>query len=86
VPKLKSLQYALALSLIVAGLGLYSYCVREMLVSLVLFAGLFLGVGLMALAVIFLWYVAEKVALWTPQASRGLIALSRRLIAAYARS
>ncbi len=82
---LKAIQYTCALSVVIVGLGLYSYYVRELLASLALFAGAFFALGLVALAVFLLWFVAEKVATWVPVASRGMIALSRRLIAAYAK-
>jgi hypothetical protein len=71
---------------VIVGLGLYSYYVRELMASLVLFTGAFLLAGLLALGVFLVWSAAEKVAMWTPPAARSMIALSRRVIAAYARS
>jgi hypothetical protein len=70
---------------VIVGLGLYSYFIRELLASLVLFAGAFFVLGLVALGMSLIWYMCEKVSVWTPHASRNLIALSRRLIAAYAK-
>ena len=84
--EIKAIEYTCGLSAVIVGLGLYSYYVRELMASLVLFAGAFLFLGLLALGVFLVWCAAEKVAIWTPPASRSVIALSRRLIAAYARS
>jgi hypothetical protein len=72
--------------MVIVGLGLYSYYVRELMASLVLFAGAFLFLSLLALGVFLAWRAAEKIVIWTPPASRSMIALSRRLIAAYAKS
>ena len=70
----------------IAGFGLYSYYVRELLASLALFTAVFFSLGLVAFAVFLLWYASVQVAVWTPPASRNLIAFSRRLISAYVRS
>lgn len=67
------------------GLGVYSYQVRELLASLVLFTIAFFFVGLVALGVFLIWSVSMRVTIWTQSASRNVIALSRRLITAYAR-
>jgi hypothetical protein len=72
--------------MVIVGLGLYSYYVRELMASLVLFTGFFLVLGVLALGVFLVWCAAVKVAIWTPPTSRIVIALSRRLIAAYAKS
>ncbi len=69
----------------IVGLGLYSYYVRELLASLVLFTIAFFFLGLAALGVFLVWCASEKVAIWTLPASRNMIALSRRLITAYTR-
>ena len=68
------------------GLGLYSYYVRELLASLALFTGAFFLLGLVTFGVFLVYCAAEWVVLWTLPASRGMVALSRRLIAAYAKS
>jgi hypothetical protein len=70
---------------VTVGLGLYSYHVRELLASLVLFTIAFFFVGLVALGVFLIWSLSEKVAIWTQSASRNAIALSRRLITPYTR-
>jgi hypothetical protein len=72
-------------SVLIVGLGLYSYYVRELLASIALFAGAFLLLGLVALGMFLVWCAMVKVAMWTPPASRSVIAISRRFIAAYAK-
>ena len=80
--ELKATEYTCGLSVLIVGLGLYSYYVRELLASLVLFTLAFFFVGLAALGVFFIWCASVQVALWTPSASRNLIAYSRRRITA----
>jgi hypothetical protein len=84
--EIKAIEYTCGLSVVVAGLGLYSYQVRELLAALVLFTVGFFFLGLAALGVFLIWYASEKVATWTGPASRSMIALSRRLIVAYTRA
>jgi hypothetical protein len=69
----------------IVGLGLYSYYVRELLASLVLFSLAFFFLGLVVLGVFLFWCASVQVAIWTRPVPRNLIALSRRLITAYAR-
>jgi hypothetical protein len=69
----------------IVGLNLYSYFVRELLVSLALFSVAFLVLTLITLAAVLLWWASEELANRFGPASRWVIALSRRLIAAYAR-
>jgi hypothetical protein len=69
----------------IVGLGLYSFYVRELLASLLLFSVAFFFLSLVVLGVFLVWCASEQVAIWTGPASRNVIALSRRLIAAYAR-
>jgi hypothetical protein len=71
---------------VIVGLGLYSYYVRELLASLVLFTGFFFILGLTAVGMLLVWCAGEWIATWAPHASRNVIALSRRLIAACATS
>jgi hypothetical protein len=73
------------IALTLVGLDLYSYHVRELLVSLAFFSVAFLLLALIVLAAILLWWASEKVASKSGPASRRLIAFSRRLIASYAR-
>lgn len=83
--ELKATKYACALSIMIVGLGLYSYYVRELLASLLLFTVAFFFVGLLALGVFLIGCASVQVAIWTPSASRNMIAFSRRLITAYAK-
>jgi hypothetical protein len=78
---------ACGLGITIAVLDLYSYYVhvRELLVSLVLFTGVFLILALATFAVVFLWWASEQLLDRTGPASRRVIAFSRRVIAAYAR-
>ncbi|HMD06425.1 MAG TPA: hypothetical protein VKH63_02760 [Candidatus Acidoferrum sp.] len=71
--------------LTLVGIDLYSYHVRELLVSLALFSVVFLLLALVVLAAILLWWASEQLASKTGPASRRVIAFSRRLIATYAR-
>ena len=69
----------------VAALDLYSYYVRELLVSLALFTVAFLILALAVLAAVLFWWASEQLASRTGPASRKVVAFSRRVIAAYAR-
>jgi hypothetical protein len=73
------------LGLTIAGLALYSYHVRELLSSLALFTVAYLFLTLAALGMVLAWWASEQVADWSGPASRKLIAVSRRVIAAYAK-
>jgi uncharacterized protein YggT (Ycf19 family) len=70
---------------VIVGPGLYSYYVRELLAFLVLFAGAFLVLLLAVLGIYLVWCLVVMVAMWTPPASRSVLAFSRRFIAAYAK-
>jgi hypothetical protein len=70
---------------VIVGLGLYSYYVRELLASLLLFSVVFFGLGLVAFGAFLIWYASWQLAIWTGPASRHMVAISQRLIAAYAR-
>ena len=83
--EIKAVEYSYGLGLMIVWLGLYSYYVRELLASFALFTGAFFLVALAALGVFLIWWTCKKVATWTPSVSRNMIALSRRLIAAYAK-
>ncbi len=73
-------------SVAIAVPGLYAYYVRELLAFLVLFAGAFLVLLLAVLGLYLLWCFVVMVAIWTPLASRSVIAFSRRFIAARAKA
>ncbi len=64
---------------------LYSYRVRELLVSLALFTVAYLILALIVLAAVLLWWVSEQLTNRTGPASRRVLAFSRHLIAAYAK-
>jgi hypothetical protein len=83
--KLKANDYTCGLSVVILGLGLYSYYVRELLVSLLLFCVAFFFLALAVLGAFLIWYAGEQMAIWTRPATRNMIVLSRRLITAYAR-
>ena len=74
--KIKIRNYTCGLAVTIVALGLYSYYVRELLASLLLFSALFLAVGLIVLGAVLAWYASEQVALWSRLASRSAIALS----------
>ena len=74
--KIRIRNYTCGLAVTIVALGLYSYYVRELLASLVLFSALFLVMGVIVLGVIVAWYASEQVALWSRLASRNAIALT----------
>jgi hypothetical protein len=74
------------LSVVIVTPGMNSYYVRELLAFLSLFAGAFLVVLLAVLGLYLLWCFLVMAASWTPQASRSVIAFSRRFIAAYVKA
>jgi len=82
---LKATDYSYGLGATIVGLGLYSYHVRELLASLVLFTIAFFFLGLAAFGVFLIWCASERVVIWTGPASRNMIALSRRLMTACTR-
>ena len=80
-------HFILSALLFVSGLlGSASYAVRELLASLALLSVAFFFLALVALGGLLVWCASKQVAIWTRPASRNVIAFSRRLITAYARS
>lgn len=73
--KIKIRNYTCGLGVTLVALSLYSYYVRELLVSLFLFSAFFLAMALIVLGVVLAWYASEQVALWSRLASRNPIAL-----------
>jgi hypothetical protein len=69
----------------VAGLGLYSYYVRELMAALTIFSVAFFLLALVGLGGLLIWSASVQLAIWARPASRNVIAYSRRLIAAYAK-
>jgi hypothetical protein len=84
--EIKVAEYTCGISAGIVGLGLYSYYVRELLASLLLFSAMFFFLGLVAAGIFFIWVVSEQIVIWTVPASRNVIAFSRRFVAAYART
>lgn len=74
--KIKIRSYTCGLAVTIVALGLYSYYVRELLASLLLFSALFLAAGLIVLGTVLAWYASKQVALWSRLASRNAIALT----------
>jgi hypothetical protein len=84
--EIKAAEYTCGIGAAIVGLGLYSYYVRELLASLLLFSVLFSLLGLIVIGMLFIWSASQELAIWTVPASRNAIAFSRRLIASYART
>ena len=74
--KLKALEYMCGLGVMIVGLGLYSYYVRELLASLFLFSVAFFSMNLVILSVFLAWCASKQIALWSHPASRNAIALA----------
>ena len=83
--KLKATDYTCGLSVLIVGLGLYSYYVRELLLSLLFFSAAFFFLALAVLGAFLISWAGVQMAIWTRPATRNMIVLSRRLITAYAR-
>jgi hypothetical protein len=84
--KIKVMEYMCGFSALIVGLGFYSYYVRELLASLALFTGAFFLLGAAIAGAFLLWCAGVQAIVWFRPASRNMIAISRRLIAAYARA
>lgn len=74
--ELKAIDYTCGLGVMIVGLGLYSYYVRELLASLFLFSMVFFSMGLVVLCVFLAWSASKHVAIWSRPASRNAIALA----------
>jgi hypothetical protein len=74
--KIKIRNYTCGLAVTIVALGFYSYYVRELLASLLLFSALFLALGLSVLGAVLAWYAGKEVAVWSRLASRNAIALT----------
>jgi hypothetical protein len=83
--ELKAIEYTCGLSVVIVGLGLYFYYVRELLASLLLFSVAFFFLDLVALGAFLIWYESWQLAIWTGPVSRHMVAISLRFITAYAR-
>ena len=78
----KNRDYACGLLVAIAGLGMYSYHVRELLACVALLSVAFFFLALVALGALLVWGASEQVAIWTKPSSRNVVAFSRRLITA----
>jgi hypothetical protein len=85
LPEIKTRDYACGLILTIAGLGLYSYYVRELMAALTIFSVAFFALALVGLGAVLVWSASVQVAIWATPASRNILAFSRRLIAAHAK-
>jgi hypothetical protein len=85
LPEIKFRDYSSGLIVTNAGLGLYSYHVRELLTALTLFSVAFFFLVLVGLGALLVWCAGVQVAVWAGPASRSVISFSRRLVAAYAK-
>jgi hypothetical protein len=74
--ELKAIDYTCGLGLMIVGLGLYSYYVRELLASLLLFGVVFFSMALVVLCVFLAWSASKHVGIWSRQVSRNVIALA----------
>jgi hypothetical protein len=74
--ELKAIGYRCGLGVMIVGLGLYSYYLRELLASLLLFSVGFFSIGLVVLCVFLAWSASKQVALWSRPASRNAVALA----------
>jgi len=83
--EIKIRDYTSGVVVTIAGLGLYSYYVRELLAALTIFSVAFFFLSMVGLGALLVWCASVQVAVWARPASRNVIAFSRRLIAAYAR-
>ena len=83
--EIKIRDYTCGLIGTIAGLGLYSYYVRELLAALTLFSVAFFLLALEGLGALLVWCASVQVAIWARPATRSMIAFSRRLVAVYVR-
>ena len=83
--EIKVRDYMCGLIVMIVGLALYSYYVRELLAALTIFSVAFFFLALVGLGALLVWSASVQVAVWATPASRNVIAYSRRLIAAYAK-
>ena len=84
--KFKAIDYTCGLSVVIVGVGLYSYYVRELLVSLLLFGVAFSVLALAVVGAFLIWWASKQMATWSRPAARNIIVFSRRLVTAYARA
>lgn len=83
--EIKIRDYTCGLILTAVGLGLYSYYLRELLAASTLISVAFLFLLFATIGGLLVWSASVQLALWARPASQNVLAVSRRLIAAYAR-
>jgi hypothetical protein len=81
--EIKAVEYISVISVTTVALGLYSYYVRDLLVSLALFSVAFSMLGIAVLGVFLVWSASMQFAIWTRPVSRNMIAFTRRVITGY---
>jgi hypothetical protein len=79
--EIKIRDYTCGLIVTIAGFGLYSYYVRELLVALTIFSVALFLLALVALGGLLVWSASVQVALWARPASRSMIASSAAMAA-----
>jgi len=85
VSRLNVSNFAWAIGVIFAVLGLHFYYVREIVASMVLFSVMFFSVGLAVLTVFFIWYAGNRIVVWARPADVNAAVLPRPL-ASHAKS
>jgi hypothetical protein len=68
------MNYTCGLAVTIVSFGLYSYYVRELLASLLLFSAAFSGMAFVVLGGVLAWYASKQIALWS-----GLVQGARAL-------
>ena len=63
--KTKIIEYTCGLSVMIVGLGFYSYYVRELLASLALFSVAFFSLAIVIFGMFLIWSASVRVAGWT---------------------
>jgi hypothetical protein len=74
--KIKIRNYTCGLIVTIVALGLYSYYVRELLASLLLFTAFFLAAGLIVLDTVLAWYASKQIAVWSGLVLRNAVVLN----------
>lgn len=69
------MDYTCGLAVTIVGLGLYSYYVRELVASLLLFSAVFWGMAFIVLGGVLAWYTSKQIAVWSSRMARGVVAL-----------
>ena len=72
--------------MIILGLTVFPYFASELLAGLALFSAAFFFLVLTVMSAIFIWSASKQMTIMTIPTSRNLLAFSRRLVTAYAKS